>query len=111
MKQSKSIVISFPRRIPLLETALAITLIALSGPGFAAKGGEPGPPVGGESPNNLSLPSIQTQSSITTDAYWNVPTEGLVLGTHYSYGCDKPEGNEQFNYPNTSCVDNLDVPS
>jgi uncharacterized membrane protein YgcG len=57
------------------------------------------------------MPSIQTQSSITTDAYWNVPTEGLVLGTHYSYGCDKPEGNEQFNYPNTSCVDNLDAPT
>lgn len=94
-----------------MEAALAVVLIALCSLGYAAKGGDPGPPVGGESPNNLSLPSIQTQSSLTTDAYWNVPTEGVLLGDHYSYGCDKPEGNEQFSYPNTSCVDNIDSPN
>ena len=107
MKLTRYKICSFPRRIPVLETALAVALIALSGTGFAAKGGDPGPPVGGESPNNLSMPSIQTQSSITTDAYWLVPTEGLVLGTHYSYGCDKPESDGQFSYPNTSCVVSL----
>ena len=110
MKQSKSIAISFPRRIPLLEAALVLALIALSGPGFAAKGGIPGPPVGGESPNNLSMPSIQTQSTVTTDAYWIAPA-GAELGVHYSYGCDAPESHLQFNYPNTSCVDDLANPT
>ena len=110
MKLTRFTMNSFPRRIPVLETALAVTLIALSAPGFAAKGGDPGPPVGGETSNNLSLPGIQTESSVVTDASWS-PAGTPVLGTHYSYGCDKPEANGQFNYPNTSCVDNLDEPT
>jgi hypothetical protein len=88
----------------------AVTLIAFSSPGFAAKGGDPGPPVGGETSNNLSLPSIQTQASDSESAKWFVPNPA-ALGTHYSYGCDKPESNEQFNYPNTSCVDDLSNPT
>jgi len=110
MKQRRSIAISFPRRLPILETALAITLIALSGPGFAAKGGEPGPPTGDEASNNLSVPGVQTESSTSIEAYWS-PAANPLLGTHYSYGCDKPESLGQFNYPNTSCVDNLDSPN
>jgi uncharacterized membrane protein YgcG len=110
MKLTRLTTNSFPRRIPVLETALAVALIALCGPGFAAKGGDPGPPVGGESPNNLSMPSIQTQSTVTTDAYWIAPA-GAELGVHYSYGCDAPESHEQFNYPNTSCVDDLAAPT
>ena len=89
---------------------LAAVLIAFSSPGFAAKGGIKGPPVGGETGNNLSLPSIQTESANTINANWAVPAEP-DLGVHYSYGCGVPEGNEQFSYPNTSCVDSLDQPT
>jgi hypothetical protein len=96
--------------MPLLETALAITLIVLSGAGFAAKGGDPGPPTGGEASNMLSVPGIQTESATSSAAFWS-PPGSAVLGTHYSYGCDKPEASGQFNYPNTSCVDNLDKPA
>ena len=110
MKLTRFTTCSFPRRVPVLETALAVALIALSGPGFAAKGGIPGPPVGGETGNNLSMPSIQTQSTVTTEAYWIAPA-GAELGVHYSYGCDAPESHLQFNYPNTSCVDDLANPT
>lgn len=95
---------------PALGAALAVTLIAFSGPGFAAKGGIPGPPVGGETGNNLSTPSIQTESANSIEANWATPAEPQ-LGEHYSYGCDIPQSNTQFNYPNTSCVDNLDNPT
>jgi hypothetical protein len=110
MKLTRSTTNSFPRRIPVLETALAVTLIALSGSGFAAKGGDPGPPTGGETSNNLSTPSIQTESATSVEAYWAVP-ENPVLGEHYSYGCDKPQSDGQFSYPNTSCVDSLSAPT
>jgi uncharacterized membrane protein YgcG len=89
---------------------LAATLIAFSSPGFAAKGGIKGPPVGGETGNNLSLPSIQTQASDSASAKWFVPNPA-EFKTHYSYGCDKPESTEQFNYPNTSCVNDLSNPT
>jgi hypothetical protein len=77
---------------------------------FGAKGGIPGPPTGGEVGNNLSLPAVLTGSAITTDHNWIPPAEP-VLGVHYSYGCDQPESDGQFNYPNTSCVDSLAVPT
>jgi len=48
----------------------AVFLIAFSTPGFAANGRIKGRPVGGEMSNNLSLPSIQTASANTIDAYW-----------------------------------------
>lgn len=103
--------IRWPGWRPVAMSVFAVVLIAFSFSGFAAKGGDPGPPVGGETSNNLSLPSIQTESSLTTAARWNVPTADAVLGVHYSYGCDVPESNEQFNYPNTSCVDDLSIPT
>jgi hypothetical protein len=89
---------------------LAAVLIAFSSPGLAAKGGIKGPPVGGETGNNLSLPSIQTESATVIEAYWRPPNDPQ-LGVHYSYGCDAPQSDGQFNYPNTSCVDNLSVPT
>jgi hypothetical protein len=95
---------------PVLGTAMAVALIAFSGPGFAAKGGMPGPPTGGESANNLSTPAVQTESANSIEANWAVPNPA-VLGVHYSYGCDVPEGNDPYSYPNTSCVDNLDDPT
>mgnify|MGYP001818120124 CR=1 FL=1 len=95
---------------PMFGAALAVTMIAFSGPGFAAKGGIPGPPVGGETANNLSTPSIQTESANTIEANWAVPAPA-TRGVHFSYGCDVPETNGQFSYPNTSCVDNLDDPN
>ena len=103
--------IRWPGWQPVSTAVFAAALIAFSSPGFAAKGGIKGPPVGGETGNNLSLPSIQTESALSTNARWNVPTEGAVLGVHYSYGCDVPESHEQYNYPNTSCVDSLDAPT
>lgn len=93
-----------------IQSVLALALIALAGPGFAAKGGIPGPPTGGESANNLSTPSIQTETASSIEAYWSVQPDA-ALGTHYSYGCDLPEASGSFNYPNTSCVDNLDAPT
>lgn len=110
MKLTRSKMNSFPWRTFTLGAALSIGLIAMSGPGFAAKGGEPGPPTGGEASNNLSLPGIQTESATSIEAYFSPPASP-VLGTHYSYGCDKSESVGQFNYPNTSCVDNPDSPS
>ena len=95
-----------------LATVLVAGLFSLMvcGSGIAAKGGIPGPPVGGATPNNLSLPAVLTGSATTTGHKWFPPTEP-VFGVHYSYGCDQPESNAQFNYPNTSCVDNLDEPT
>lgn len=98
------------RRPSPAAAVFALVLIALSAPGFAAKGGTQGPPTGGESSNNLSLPSVQTESQISIEANWATPTEP-ILGVHYSYGCAVQEMNEQFKYPNTSCVDNLGSPS
>lgn len=91
-------------------TATALVFLGMSASGLAAKGGIPGPPTGGEASNNLSMPSIQTQSSTSIEAFWAVP-EAPVLGVHYSYGCDAPETDGSFSYPNTSCVDNLTQPS
>ena len=95
---------------PLAEAVLAITVLAFSAPVLAAKGGIPGPPAGGESPNNLSTPAVQTESATTVIANWTIP-DTPILGVHYSYGCDIPESDGQFNYPNTSCVDSLSNPS
>ena len=97
----------------ILGLALALVL-ALPGATHAAKGGEPGPPDGGESPNNLSLPAYSLDKSVGMPHHWDLlpwdDPEKPELGSRYSYGCDQPEGNEQFSYPNTSCVDNLDEP-
>ena len=101
---------SGPRRWPAREAFLAAALVALSGPGFAAKGGIPGPPSGGETANNLSTPGLQTQSANSIGANWSVPGEA-VLGEHYSYGCDAEEAYDEFKYPNTSCVDELMDPT
>jgi len=94
-----------------LATVLVAGLFSLMvcGSGFAAKGGIPGPPTGGETPNNLSVPGILTESVNSIVANWSTPAEP-VLGVHYSCGCDQGEMNGSFSYPNTSCVDNLDVP-
>ena len=84
--------------------------VAFVGTGFAAKGGIPGPPAGGEVSNNLSMPAAVTESVNSITAYFDMP-EGAELGVHYSYGCDVPESDGQFIYPNTSCVDNLSLPT
>jgi len=110
MKQKIPLMNRSPRWWPVVTAALTIALVAVSGPGFAAKGGIKGPPTGGESSNNLSLPSVQTESANSIQANWTMPVEP-VLGVHYSYGCDLPEADGQFNYPNTSCVNNLGSPS
>jgi hypothetical protein len=85
-------------------------MIAFSMPVLAAKGGIPGPPTGGESANRLSVPGVETTATTSVAAFWSPPAEG-VLGTHYSYGCDAPESDGQFSYPNTSCVDSLTTPT
>jgi hypothetical protein len=78
-------------------------------PSFA-KGGIPGPPSGGEVSNNLSLPAVLTGSLQSVAHFWTPPAEP-VLGEHYSYGCGVPESDGQFEYPNTSCVDDLSEPT
>lgn len=87
-----------------------LSCLMVCGSGFAAKGGIPGPPTGGEVSNNLSVPGVQTESVNSIIANWSTPAEP-VLGVHYSYGCDQPESDGQFSYPNTSCVDNLAIPA
>jgi uncharacterized membrane protein YgcG len=101
---------AFPWRRSIAQAALAVTLIAFCGTGFAAKGGDPGPPTGGETGNNLSTPGILTESSVNVDAKWSV-TDTPVLGEHFSYGCPGEEVWEEFKYPNTSCVDHLMEPT
>jgi hypothetical protein len=66
MKQAAFLLI----RWPVSMAVFAVFLIVFSTPGFAAKGRIKGRPVGGEMTNNLSLPSIQTASANTIDAYW-----------------------------------------
>lgn len=77
-------------------------------------GGPPckGGPGGGEEEagNNLSLPSIFTDTANSIPANWTPPEEP-ELGVHYSYGCDKTESSGAFSYPNTSCVDDLMEPN
>jgi len=100
-----------PGRLPAaLGIAGILFLAVMSSDAFAAKGGTPGPPTGGETANNLSVPGLQTESVNSIIANWSTPAEP-VLGVHYSYGCDKGETNGNFSYPNTSCVDNLDNPT
>lgn len=101
---------NWPDRWPILGGVLGIALIALGSLVLAAKGGDQGPPVGGEASNNLSVPGVQTQASTSIAAYWAPPGEP-ELGVHYSYGCDKGESDGQFSYPNTSCVDSLTQPT
>ena len=110
MKQMMPKLIRSPRWWPVALGALAIILISFSGSSFAAKGGDKGKPEGGEAGNNLSMPSVQTEMSTSVGARWAMPTEP-ALGVHYSYGCDKPESDDIFSYPNTSCVDNISNPS
>ena len=100
----------WPLRWRIAVGALAITMIAFSAPVLAAKGGIKGPPTGGESTNNLSVPGVETATTDVIAARW-APPGVPVLGTHYSYGCDAPESDGQFSYPNTSCVDNLSDPT
>lgn len=99
--------------LALGAVGLAVGLLGYGVSSFAAKGGIPGPPTGGESPNNLSYPGLHTGTIVPIEAFWSVPADGDAtgLGVYYSYGCDKPEGNPPYSYPNTSCVDNLDDPT
>jgi len=93
-----------------VATALALAcLLALGSTAMAAKGGDKGPPDGGEGAgvNQLSLPAIYTTS---IDAYWNVKADP-VLGVDYSYGCAEPEASGIYKYSNTSCVDDLMNPT
>jgi len=110
MKNTITLAYRWPGWRPLVAASLCITMIAAAGAALAAKGGIKGPPTGGESANNLSLPAIQTESSNSIVANWSVPSPA-TLGTHYSYGCAAPQSDGQFNYPNTSCVDDLANPT
>jgi hypothetical protein len=110
MKHMTPKLTSLPRWWPAAVAALAIVLISFGGSSFAAKGGVKGKPTGGETGNNLSMPSVQAETVGSVPARWFVPEEP-VLGVHYSYGCDLPESDGSFNYPNTSCVDNLSNPN
>ena len=86
-----------------------VVMVAVASPAWAAKGGDPGPPTGGEVSNNLSFPSVLTEAQTSIAAYWT-PPDPSVLGEHYSYGCDKLQMVGQFSYPNTTCVDDPENP-
>ncbi|UCF30483.1 MAG: hypothetical protein JSV26_10590 [bacterium] len=61
--------------------------------------------------NNLSLPAILTDTAVgSIAAYW-APPAPAVLGTHFSYGCDKPQTVGIYSYPNTTCVDDPNAPN
>jgi len=105
-----SLLVRWPRWCAVAAITVAIALIGVGAPALAAKGGIKGPPTGGETANNLSFPALQTESANSIAANWSVPGSP-VLGVHYSYGCDLPESDGQFSYPNTSCVDDLANPS
>jgi hypothetical protein len=95
----------------ILPVVAAFTgMLIYSGIGFAAKGGIPGPPSGEETANNLSLPGVVIGSATTVPHNWTPPASS-DLGVHYSYGCDQPESDGQYSYPNTSCVNNLSEPT
>lgn len=97
-------------RLILPVTAALTCILLYSGIGFASKGGIPGPPPEGEVSNNLSLPAVVTGSLSTVPHLWGPPVVP-ELGVHYSYGCDLPESDGSFNYPNTSCVNSLTDPN
>jgi len=61
--------------------------------------------VGAEEPlgNNLAYPAVYT-AGLADDFDWS-PADPPEFGVTYSYGCDRPESIDQFNYPNTACVD------
>ncbi len=93
-----------------VTAALALAcLLALGSTAMAAKGGDPGPPEGGEgaAPNRMSAPAIYNADIL---ADWDVKTDA-VLGVDYSYGCDQEEFFDVYKYPNTSCVDDLMNPT
>ena len=91
-----------------VATAFALAcLLALGSTAMAAKPETPGETTAG---NQLSYPAILFGVTAgETPALFPVP-EG-VKGTDFSYGCNVPEWNEYFHYPNTSCVDDLDEPT
>lgn len=105
-----SLLVRWPRWCAVAAITVAVASFGVGAPALAAKGGIKGPPTGGETANNLSFPAVQTESSTTIAANWSVPASP-VLGQHYSYGCDLPETDGSFSYPNTSCVDDLSSPS
>lgn len=86
-----------------LLAIMLLSMLAASHTVFAAKGGVPGPPSGGETSNNLSVPGVVVDSSIPVEAYWS-PPDVPILGVHYSYGCDTPQTVDIYSYPNTTCA-------
>ncbi len=59
--------------------------------------------------NRLSYPAILVNATSSITPFFTV-AEG-ELGKTYSYACDKIEMLDQWEYPNTSCVDNLTNPT
>lgn len=93
-------------------TSLAAVLFgatAIMADAYAAKGGIPGPPDGGEegAGNRLSYPAVLIPGLSITPFFQVLEGE---LGVTYSYGCPGTEMLEQFEYPNISCVDDLTEP-
>ena len=72
-----------------------VALLLIAAPGLAAKGGVPGPPVGGETANNLSFPALLTESQTTILAYW---TPAITSST--SSRCCSTSGFRMFGMKN-----------
>lgn len=95
-------------KVLALVVASAILVVAP----MAMGKGKPITPPEEESGNNLSTPGVlmETVPASSILASW-LPPNPAALGVNYSYGCDKPESDGKFSYPNTSCVDNLATPT
>jgi hypothetical protein len=95
-------------KIPLKHKALALAVasaVAVAGSAaFAARPSDKGPPVGGETSNNLSYPALFAGTSAQTgvEGEYNL---GAQFPDGMSFGCNKPETIGTTTYPNTSCVD------
>ena len=97
----------------ILYTSIAAALFgttAIIGGAYAAKGGIPGPPNGGEegAGNRLSYPAVLVPGLSITPFFEVLEGD---LGVTYSYGCPGTETLEQFTYDNISCVDDLAEPT
>lgn len=53
--------------------------------------------------NHLAYPAVYTVG--LPDLFDWAPYDPAEFGVTYSYGCNEPESIDQFNYPNTSCID------
>ena len=88
-----------------LVACLVLVSFAMAAPAALGQGRPGGGGGGGHTEaavNNLSYPALMVAG--TGSPAVSLSATSHVLGTTYSYGCDKPEMVGTFSYPNTSCL-------